>query len=127
MRGYTKVFANGQYVQSGSSLNRSVGLKPGKGLAKRGKRAKANACPDDQFRKEVKARAAGRCEVCSGPGDHAHHIRTKQAWPQYRHDPRNGAYLCFRDHLEAHGDMKAFQAWAEANLPHYAELCAEVA
>lgn len=127
MKGCKLIFANGEYVggKSGNGLSRSSTLERTGRIKPRGKRAKANACPDDQWSKQVKARAAGRCEVCGCKGQHAHHIRTKKTWPQYRHDLRNGIFVCLDHHEEAHGNMRKFQAWCEETRPDYAELCAE--
>lgn len=69
-----------------------------------------------QVRREVEARANGRCEariddVCEGRGCHAHHLlRRSQGGAN---DPSNLAWLC----AACHGYVHANPAWAyEAGL-----------
>jgi hypothetical protein len=90
-------------------------------MAKVGKRGKLNACPDDQWRKQVKAASRGLC-VCGKPGAHSHHLFTKAAHGELRHVPANGVFLCAYCHQTAHMDMTAFRAWWASESPEFAAI-----
>lgn len=73
--------------------------------------------------KAVRDRADNRCEKCGvktikdEKGErparlNAHHILSKERWPEYRYDLDNGVSLCYRCHRRiAHLDGVEFCLW----------------
>jgi len=84
-------------------------------------------------------RLVGHCEICGRPGKltkdgrpikglNSHHLLSKGAYPQFRHDIYNGICLCVRCHIwgsvidgvriAAHGDLEQqqnFWKWMKKN------------
>lgn len=116
----------------GSSLRRAREPMTRTEMTKRGKNARINQCPDSEWSKVVKARAGGVCQKCGRPGEEAHHLLEKGTarFTQYRHDVRNGAFLCGSCHQwgknAAHNDRVRFRAEFAEDNPYFAELYAEI-
>jgi hypothetical protein len=65
----------------------------------------------------------GRCQAClEAEGAECHHLFTKAAHPELRHDPRNGILLCVYCHQTVHLDMTAFRKWWAGECPRFAEI-----
>lgn len=80
---------------------RNSRLKPGQPLrrvplAKVGRRARRNLSADNAWELAVKVRDKFLCQRCKRKTLYveAHHIHSKQARPDLRHDLRNGVTLC---------------------------------
>ena len=65
-----------------------------------------------------------RCPICGNANTQAHHILTKGAYPQYRHELINGIGLCYqchtgqkRGHISAHGTPLKFHEWLRTHCP----------
>lgn len=84
-----------------------------------GRRGRREAAAVAVFRRDVRANAAGRCQVAtpacqSGPhrGDHSHHV-----YPSDRdagvHDPTRGLYVCWAGHrwIHDHPDAAIAAGW----------------
>ena len=93
-------------------------------IAPVGKRAKANATDDRGFAEIVKAKAHGYCQRCGEYGQHAHHALTKAAFPEYRHDPAAGCFLCPECHAYAHSHPAEFVRWWALESAEFAALLA---
>lgn len=83
-------------------------------IKRRGKRAILNRELDALWSRVVRQRAGNRCEVdgCNGSPQGAH-IFPKGSYPALRHDPDNGASLCWAHHLGPRGWHKHPLFWAE--------------
>jgi 5-methylcytosine-specific restriction endonuclease McrA len=69
-----------------------------------GARGKRNQVADRAWRLAALQASDGRCRVC-GRSDRrleVHHIESRQARPDLRHDPSNAACLCTRCHQLVH-------------------------
>lgn len=69
---------------------------------------------DALWSRVVRQRAGGKCEVdgCESAPQGAH-IFPKGAYPALRHDPENGASLCWSHHLGPKGWHKHPMFWSE--------------
>jgi hypothetical protein len=92
-----------------------------KSLNKVGRRARRNASPDRRWREQVKTED-GMCVRCRRPGDHCHHVYPKQSYPELRHEPRNGCFLCWKCHDWAHAHERQFQAWWAGQSAWFREI-----
>lgn len=79
----------------------------------------------DEFRNAVFARDGGRCVVCKGQADAAHHILERRLWEDEGYYVENGASLCPRHHIEAEQttlsceDIRAAAGITVVALPEY--------
>lgn len=83
-------------------------------LAKVGAKTRREAADLAEFRKALKARAGGRCEIrvspeCTGVGTDAHHKLMRSQGGG--HDPSNGLFLCRACHDWTHGHPELSYAW----------------
>jgi len=76
-------------------------------MKKIGKRGKIHAKADARTRRAYIEAHGSLCEICTKPGEHLHHVRTKAAHPNLRHDHRNLMFLCAACHKTAHD----YPAW----------------
>lgn len=77
---------------------------------------------DAAWAKAVKERAGLRCERCGSPATpdvplDGHHILSRKAHPEHRHNPGVGVALCRGHHQWAHLDKYAFLGWLTFFLP----------
>lgn len=89
-------------------------------------RRKAVMAEDREWSYLVKNAANGYCELrrCDsrtrgpiGVATDAHHVRSKKAHPELRHEQANGVALCRRCHTWAHLNGREFRAWFKASRP----------
>lgn len=69
------------------------------------------------------------CEVCGLPATELHHVRGKNAHPEYRHDPRNHCALCAFCHVPlAHSKhRRRFDKWFIGHRPKDSEAIGHAA
>ena len=77
-----------------------------------------------QWSLAVRTRANFTCEICGRVKGKdckkldAHHVLSKERYPEYRFDLQAGVCLCFRCHKRlAHLDAIEFAEWLRANKP----------
>ena len=51
----------------------------------------------------IRKRDNNKCQICSKPAKHAHHIFYQRYYPLLRFNLNNGISLCKKHHLEIHG------------------------
>jgi ribosomal protein S27AE len=78
----------------------------------------------DRIWSELVRREWQCCPVCGNANIQAHHLLTKGAYPQYRHELMNGIGLCYTHHTahvpghpSAHGSPRAFDDWLKEHYP----------
>lgn len=89
-------------------LERRTPLKSGKGLPSVGARKRRTLAAEAEFRRAVKVRAHGFCELQTPAclpfrheGHHAHHIAPSDR-DRGVHDPERGLFACFPGHAWVH-------------------------